>query len=114
MVDALEEVVSGIGPMVEEEARVLSSAALTRVFSHLNLRDPAARLDELLEPVDDERCAAAAAAVKGQVEALLKKFHAFALAPSTGGPTDPAAPAGGAGEGDATKGGAPSVGVGGV
>ena len=105
---------SGIGPMAEEEARVLSSAALTRVFSHLHLRDPAARLDELLEPVDDERCAATATAVKGQVEALLKKFRGFALTPSTGGATDPAALAGGAGEGDATKGGAPSVGDGGV
>nr|XP_020199342.1 spindle pole body component 110-like [Aegilops tauschii subsp. strangulata] len=104
LVAALEEVVSGIGPMAEAEARVLSSAALTRVFSHLHLRDPTARLDERLEPVDEEHCAAAAAAVKGHVEALLKKFHGFALAPSTGGATDPAAPAGRAGEGDAAKG----------
>ena len=51
LVKALEEVVEGIGPMAEAEARVLSSAALTRVFSHLHLRDPSARLDELLEPV---------------------------------------------------------------
>nr|XP_020165987.1 uncharacterized protein LOC109751511 [Aegilops tauschii subsp. strangulata] len=114
LVDALEEVVVGIGPMEEEEARVLSSAALTRVFSHLHLRDPAARLDELLEPVDDERCVAAAAAVKGQVEALLKKFRNFTLAPSTGGATDPAAPASGTGEGDTTKGGAPFAGDGSV
>ena len=68
LVDAFEDVVSGIGPMAEEEARVLSSAALTRVFSHLRLRDPAARLDELLVPVEDEHCEGAAAAVKGQVE----------------------------------------------
>ena len=54
MVDALEDVVSGIGPMAEGEARVLSSATLMRVFSHLHLRDPAALLDELLEPVKDE------------------------------------------------------------
>nr|XP_020151005.1 uncharacterized protein LOC109736203 [Aegilops tauschii subsp. strangulata] len=114
LVVALEEVVSGIGPMAEAEARVLSSAALTRVFTHLHLRDPTAHLDELLEPIDEEHCAAAAAAVKGQVEALLKKFHGFALTPSTSGATDPAAPAGGAGKGDATKGGAPSVGDGGV
>ena len=54
LVDALEDVVSDIGPMAEGEARLLSSVALTRVFSHLHLRDPAALLDELLEPVKDE------------------------------------------------------------
>ena len=63
LVEVLEEVVSDIGPMAEEEARVLSSAALTRVFSHFHLRDPAARLDELLEPVKDKHYEAAAAAV---------------------------------------------------
>ena len=90
MVKALEEVVEGIGPMAEAEARVLSSAALTRVFSHLYLRDPNARLDELLEPVADEHCVAAATAVIGQVEALLKKFRGFVLAPLTGDAADPA------------------------
>ena len=105
---------SGVDPMAEEESRVLSSAALTRVFSHLLLRDPTARLDELLEPVGDEHCAAAATAMKGQVEALLKKFRAFAPAPLNSGATNPAAPAGGTGEGDATKEGAPLAGAGGV
>ena len=95
LVKALEEVVEGIGPMTEVEARVLSSAALTHVFNHLYLHDPNARLDELLEPIAYEHCTAAAAAVKGQVEALLKKFRGFVLAPSTGEATDPAA--GGAG-----------------
>ena len=104
LVEALEEVVSGIGPMAEEEARVLSSVALTRVFSHLHLRDPAARLDELLEPMDDKRYAAAAAAVKGQVEALMQKFRASGPAPLTGG----------TGEGDTTQDGEPLAGVGGV
>nr|XP_020180619.1 uncharacterized protein LOC109766261 [Aegilops tauschii subsp. strangulata] len=101
LVEALEEVMSGIGPLAEVEARILSSAALTRVFSHLHLRDPAADLDELLEPVDAEHCAAAAEAVKGQVEALLKRFCTFDPAPSTGGAADPATPASGAGEGNA-------------
>ena len=77
LVDALEDVVSGIGPMAEGEARILSSATLTRVFSYLQLRDPVALLDELLEPMDDEHCVAASAAVKSQVEALLEKFRAF-------------------------------------
>ena len=63
-------------------------------------------------PIADEHCVAAATAVKGQVEALLKKFRGFLLVPSTGDATDPAT--GGAGEGDATKRGAPSAGDGGV
>ena len=104
LVKALEEVVDGISPMAEAESCVLSSAALTRVFSHLHLCDPSARLDELLEPVADEHCAAAAAAMKSQVEALLKKFDTFASAPSTGN----------AGEGEATQEGAPFAGAGGV
>ena len=104
LVEALEEVVRGIGPMAEAEARVLSSAALARVFSHLHLRDPTACLDELLEPVADEHCSAAAAPVKGQVEALLEKFDAFAPVPSTNG----------AGEGDATQEGARLAGAGGI
>ena len=74
LVKALEEVLDGIGPMAEAEARVVSSAALTRVFSHLHLRDPNACLDELLEPVAEDQCEAAVAAMQGQVEALLKKL----------------------------------------
>ena len=98
--------------MAEVEARILSSAALTRVFSHLHHRGPNAHLDELLEPVADEYCAAAAAAVKGQVEALLEKFRGFASSPLSGDAVDPAA--GGAGEDDVTHGGAPFAGDGGV
>ena len=52
----------------------------------------------------DEHCTTAATAIKGQVEAPLKKFDAFAPAPSTGG----------AGEGDATQEGAPLAGAGGI
>nr|XP_020167471.1 protein bangles and beads-like [Aegilops tauschii subsp. strangulata] len=111
---ALEEVVDGIGPMAEAEACVLSSAALTWIFSHLHLRDPGARLDELLERVADEHYTAAAAAVKGQVEALLRKFCGFTSMPSTEGAATPAAPAGGPDEGDAIKGGVPLTGVDGV
>ena len=74
-----------------------------RVFSHLHLRDPAANLDELLEPVDDERCAAAAEAVKGQVEAMLKKFLAIDPAPSADGAADPATTADDTGDSDAAN-----------
>ena len=95
---------SGIGPIVEEEARILSSAALTRVFSHLHLRDPDANLDELLEPMDGECYATVAEAVKGHVEALLEKFRAFDPAPMVGSAANPAASGGGTSEGDATRG----------
>ena len=84
LVEVLEEVVTGISPMAEVEARVLSSAALTRVLSHVYLLDPGANLEELLEPVDAERSSAAAEAVKGRAEALLAKFRAFATAPKAG------------------------------
>ena len=75
--------------MTEAEARVLSSAALTRVFTHIYLRDPSADLDSLLEPVSGEGAAAAAEAVKGRAETLLGKFWAF----STKSKQDAAGPA---------------------
>ena len=81
---ALEEVVEGIGPMAEAKARVLSSAALTRVFSHLHLRDPNAHLDELLEPVAEDQYVPAAAAVQDQAGALLRRFRGFVSAPLSG------------------------------
>ena len=70
--------------MAEVEARVLSSAALMRILSHVYLRNPDANLDDLLEPVDAERSAAAAEAVKGRADALLAKFHAFTPVPKRG------------------------------
>ena len=84
LVKALEEVVDGVGPMAEAEARLLSSAALTRVFSHLHLRDPNACLDELLEPVAEDQYEAAAAAVQDQVGALLRRFRGIVSAPLSG------------------------------
>ena len=110
LVKALEEVVDGLDPMAEAEARVLSSAALTRVFSHLHLRGPSACLDKLLEPVAEDQCEAAATAVQGQVEALLKKFRGFVSAPLSGDVADPAA--GGEGENVVPHGEAPSAGDG--
>ena len=52
LVEALEGVADGVGPMVEGEARALSSSAMTRVFSHLHLRDSNIDLGALLEPMD--------------------------------------------------------------
>ena len=91
LVHGLEDVALGLGPTAEAEARVLSSAALTRVLTHIYLRDPGVDLDSLLEPVSGERAAAAAEAVKGRVEALLGKFRAFSTTPEQGA-ADPAAP----------------------
>ena len=48
------------------------------------------------------------------MEALLKRFRAFDHVPSTGGASDPATPAGGAGEGDAAMGEASLAGDGSV
>ena len=65
LVCALEDVADGLGPTAEAEARALSSAALTRVLSHVYLCDPNIDLDSLLEPVSGDLAAAAAEAVKG-------------------------------------------------
>ena len=81
LVRALEDVALGLGPTAEAEARVLSSAVLTRVLTHIYLRDPGVDLDSLLEPVSGERAATATKVVKGRVEALLGKFRAFSTKP---------------------------------
>ena len=103
-VEALEEVVISIGPMAEVEARVLSSAALTRILSHVHLLNPDANLDDLLEPVDAKRSAAAADAIKGRAGALLLKFRAFNTAPKRGA-AGSAASGGGADKRDCTTSG---------
>ena len=90
LVRALEDVALGLGPTAEAEACVLSSAALTRVLTHIYLRVPGVDFDSMLEPVSGERGAAAAEAVKGRAEALLGKFQAFSTKPNRGA-TGPAA-----------------------
>ena len=77
LIHALEDVTLGLGPTAEAEARVLSSAVLTRVLTHVYIRDPNIDLDSLLEPASGELAAATAEAVKGRAEALLEKFRAF-------------------------------------
>ena len=93
LVRALEEVTLGLGPTAEAEARVLSSAALTRVFTHIYLRDPNIDLDSLLEPASGELAAAATEAMKGCAEALLGKFRAFSTKPKQSA-ASPVAPQG--------------------
>ena len=91
LVRALEDVTLGLGPTAEAETGVLSSAALTRVLTHIYLRDPNIDLDSLLEPASGELAAAAVEAVKGRAEALLGKFRAFGTKPEQGA-ANPAAP----------------------
>ena len=93
LVRALEDVTLGLGPTAEAEARVLSSAALTWVLTHVYLRDPNVDLDSLLEPTSGKLAAAAAEAMKGRAEALLGKFQAFSTKPKRGA-ADPIAPQG--------------------
>ena len=93
MVSALEDFTLGLGPTAEAEARVLSSAAQTRVLTHIYLRNPNIDLDSLLEPASGDLAAVAAEAVRGRAEALLAKFHAFSTKPRRGA-ADPEAPRG--------------------
>ena len=67
-----------------EGQETLPGAALTRVFTHIYLRDPNVDLDSLLEPLSGEHAAAAAEAMKGRAEALLTKFRAFRTKPKRG------------------------------
>ena len=62
----------------------LSSAALTRVLSHVYLRDPNVDFDSLLEPVSGDRAAAAVEAVRGRAEVLLGKFRSPCVLPGRG------------------------------
>jgi hypothetical protein len=85
LVATLKGIIVGVGPMVEGEARALSASPATRVFSHLHLRDSSFDFGALLEPVDPELQDAAVEAVKGQVEALLRKFLAVDPVPTADG-----------------------------
>ena len=89
-----------------KERPARSASAMTRVFSHLHLRDPSIDLGALLEPMDEERRTTAAEAVKDLVEALLEKFLTIDPAPPADGAADPTA----TGDGDVVDEGALHVG----
>ena len=78
----LEDAVDGFGSLGEGEARARCSSALTCVFSHLYLRDARFDFSSFLGPVDSESEDAAAAAVKGSMDAKLGKF--LVVGPPTG------------------------------
>ena len=101
LVRALEDVADGLGPTSEAEARVLSSAALAHVFTHVYLCDPNVDLDSLMEPASGKLAAVAAKAVKGRAEALLARFCAFSTTPRRDA-ANPGASGGGAAQHNST------------
>ena len=84
----------------------LSSAALTRVLTHIYLRDPNVDHDSLLEPVSGELAATAAEAMKGRAEALLARFRAFSTRPRQDAASSAASGGGAAQQDPATTDGA--------
>ncbi|KAI4996160.1 hypothetical protein ZWY2020_041301 [Hordeum vulgare] len=67
---------------MDSECRDLFFAAATRVFSGLHLHEPGFDLGSVIQPVPDEAFHSAVEAVKGPVEALVKRFICVA-APSS-------------------------------
>ena len=103
---------SGKGGSSARISPARSSSRGQEEHPHLHLRDPDACLDELLEPVAEDQYEAVAAAVQGQVEALLEKFHSFVSAPLSGDVADPVA--GDEGEDNISHEVTPSAGDGGI
>ena len=81
VVAVLEDAVDGFASLVESKARLLSSSALTCVFSHLYLQDAGFNFSSFLALVDSDSQDAAAAAVRSSVDAMLSKF--MVIGPST-------------------------------
>ena len=74
IIEVLEDVVAGFGSMVEGEARLLSSSALTIVLSHLYLQDAGFDLSSFLTLADSDSQDAAATAMRSSVDAMLSKY----------------------------------------
>ncbi|KAE8801483.1 hypothetical protein D1007_22924 [Hordeum vulgare] len=76
--------------ILDNECRDLFFAAATRVFSHVHLRDPGFDLSSMIVSVPVEACDCDAEAVKGPVEALVRRFARVAapLSPRTVGVDD--------------------------
>ena len=71
---ALEGAATEVDSILEEECRSLFSAAVTRVFGHLYLQDPGFDFITVIRSIAPESRVAAEGAMKGHVDALLKKF----------------------------------------
>ncbi|KAE8780646.1 hypothetical protein D1007_46191 [Hordeum vulgare] len=79
---ALENTVVQVDKILDTECRDLFFTAATRVFIHLHLREPGFDLGSVILPVPTEACQSDAEALKGPVEALVKRFPHIA-APSS-------------------------------
>ncbi|KAE8817007.1 hypothetical protein D1007_05200 [Hordeum vulgare] len=90
LVATLEAAVTQMDKILDSERRDLFFTAATRVFSHLRLCDPGFDLSFMIVPVPAEARDRAAEAVKGPVEALVKRFARVAppLSPGTAGADD--------------------------
>ncbi|KAE8810943.1 Far1 [Hordeum vulgare] len=74
LIAALEAAVMQMDKILDSQCRDLFFAAATRVFSHLHLRDLGFDLTSVIVPVPAEARDCAAEAVKGPVEALVRRF----------------------------------------
>ncbi|KAI4995829.1 hypothetical protein ZWY2020_037917 [Hordeum vulgare] len=78
----LEDAVVQVDKILDNKCRDLFFEAATRVFSHLLLREPGFDFYSVILPVPTVVRHTAAEAVKGPVEALVKRF-AHVAAPSS-------------------------------
>ncbi|KAI5001184.1 hypothetical protein ZWY2020_011143 [Hordeum vulgare] len=84
LVVALEVVIVQVDKILDSKCRDLFFTATNRVFSHLHLCEPRFDLSSVILPVPAEAVDRAAEAVKGPVEALVRRF-ARVTAPSSPG-----------------------------
>ncbi|KAE8812629.1 hypothetical protein D1007_10328 [Hordeum vulgare] len=76
---ALEYVVNEVDKMLDSECRDLFSEATARVFSHLHPREPGFDFGSVILSVPTKANESTAEAVKGPVEALVKRFACVAV-----------------------------------
>ncbi|KAI4996077.1 hypothetical protein ZWY2020_041175 [Hordeum vulgare] len=84
LVAELEGAIVQVDKILDSECRDLFFAAATRVFTHLHLCEPGFDLGSVILPVPTEARDRAAEAVKGPMEALVRRFARVA-APSSPG-----------------------------
>ncbi|KAE8791844.1 hypothetical protein D1007_33673 [Hordeum vulgare] len=73
-----------VDKILDSECRDLFFAAVVRVFSHLHLREPGFDLGSVILPVPAKAHDRAAEAVKGSVEALVRRLVRVAAPPFPG------------------------------